>query len=530
MKKFYLLSFLAILIVSFLVLHPSFNLAFEDEEWQGIVLPKTIYASYITTRVTAYSSPMWFMTNLYTWLGPNFFPYFIFSFIFRNLLAFSGLILVYVLTKNCLTSFLGGILIVVGFSGIQTTFEIINMISYISFIWLLIFLCAFFKASKFSFKYLLIMGISLMFSTVLASFRVYPIYAWIVIVDSLKLLVNFKKDAIKSFLARQSIILIIFLFLYKIGIFSWYTRDAPREQGMNDVSRFISDTGQLLIGVNLNVAANFIKGLGNTIFPDILDKSGTISLLIGIIFIISLVILLFYGIKKRTGNIYHLSIFLLWPLVFYTCYFLIYINGVSKDTAILHSQMRYLLLPFIGFSIALAIFLSIVQKSNKKLGRVVLGFVIVFILIHSLTTYIFLSNLAKQRDGFYMVGIWEQIKQLVPESSLSTEKINVFYFETDGSARAIYSVNDGFIGHAIALYKIDTKPSKFDSTEINNFGKLIAPPIITYEELVSYIGKSLSEKPEPDIWNRIFALRVEGERVIDIKKDVRERIEVSLRK
>lgn len=529
--KFYVLSFAAILIFSFVVLYPSFNLAFEDEEWQGIVLPKTIYASYVTSRITAYSSPMWFMTNLYSFLGPNFFPYFILSFVLRNLLAFSVVILLYILTKNRLASFLGGILITFGFSGIQTTFEIINMISYISLIGLLIFLCAFFKTSdRLSVKYLAAMGISLMLATILASFRIYPVYVWVFIVDSWRVLTYFKNDIIKPFLVRQSIILIVFLFLYKIGIFSWYTRDVPLEKGMNDVSRFISDALTLLAGLNLNIAANFLKGLGNIIFPDILDKSGIISLLLGAIFVIIFISLLIYGIKKRTRGIYLLLAFLLWPLLFYTSYFLIYINSGLKDTAIFHSQIRYLFPPFIGFVIALAIFLSIVQKMNNKLNRVVLGFIIVFIFIHALSTHTFLSKLSQHRDGFYMVAIWKQIKQLVPESNLDTKKMNVFYFETDGSARAIYTVNDGFIGHAIALYKIDSKPPKVDSKEISSFGRLLAPPIITYEELVSYIEISLSDNPELDIWNRVFALKVEGDRVIDIKEDVKIRVEASLNK
>jgi hypothetical protein len=220
----------------------------------------------------------------------------------------------------------------------------------------------------------------------------------------------------------------------------------------------------------------------------------------------------------------------MWPLLFYSSYFLVYLNGfISKDTAILSSSMRYLFPPFIGFSVALAIILSIILEKKNKLRRIVLTSVTVFIVVHALTTHFYLSNLSKQRDGFYMTKIWKQIKQLVPQSSLSSEKTNVFYFETDGSKKAIYTVNDGFIGHATALYKIDNKPAEFDSTDITAFMRLVAPPIITYEELVVYIRKNLSDNQESGIWNRTFALRVEEDKVIDIKGDVRKRIEASLK-
>lgn len=530
--KFYFLSFTAILILSFIVLYPSFNLAFEDEEWQGVVLPKTIYSNYVTSKVTAYSSPMWFMTNLYTWLGPNFSIYFILSFILRNLVALSVLVFLYMFTKNKLTSFLGGSLVVVGFSGIQTTFEVINMISYISYIGYLVFLIGFFLIlEKFSYKYLITMVTSLLITTAIASFRVYPLYAWVFVIDGFRLLMHFKKDLVKFFLMRQVLISVVFLLLYKIGFFSWFSRDVLPGNSKNDFTNFISIGVSSLLNLNFNIISNFLKGLGNIIFPNILDKTGSISFSLGVFYIVILIGLFIYLLKRRTKDLNLLFDFLLWPLIFYASYFLVYMNGQnSKDTAIFLSNIRYMFPPFIGFSIALAIFLSIILKKKNKLNRIILAMAVAFIFFHSLTTHSYLNKLSQIRDGAYMVKIWNQIKQLVPESSLSSEKMNVFYFETDGSARAIYTVNDGFIGHAIALYKIDSKPPKFDSTEISAFGRLLAPPIITFEELVSYIAISLSYNPEPDIWNRIFALRVEGYRVIDIKEDVRRKVEASLNK
>lgn len=525
--KFFFLSFISIVIISFLVLHPSFNLAFEDEDWRGVVLPKTDYANI---KLSTYSSPVWFMDTFYTWIGPNFLPYYILAFIFRNLLVLSVLVFIYTITKDRLASFLGALFLAVTFTGIQTTYEVMNMISYLSMIGLVIFLTLFFKTfDKLSFTHLITMGISLLIATCIASFRVYPIYAWAFIIDSSRVLMHFQKELVKPFLIRQLVILIIFLFLYKIGIFSWYSINTPPEKGINDISRFISDTVIFFTSLDSNIIANFLRGLGNIIFPSILEKSGIISLFFGVILIIIFVSVLSYGIRRKTKGIHLLLSFLFWPLLFFTSYFIIYTIDGHRGSPPLPSSMRYLFPPFIGFTIALAILISLTRKI--KSSRIILGSVVILILIHSIATFSFLSKLSEYRDGRFMTKIWEQIYQLVPESSLSTEKMNVFYFDI-GTAkindRAFYTVSDGFIPHALAVYKIDTKPAKFDTEKIIAFNSRIAPPVMTYEELVSYIKKSLSENPELDIWNRIFTLKVEGERVIDIKDEVRKRVEASL--
>ncbi|MEK7616886.1 MAG: hypothetical protein AAB414_02440 [Patescibacteria group bacterium] len=520
------MSFISIIIISFIVLFPSFNLAFEDEDWRGVVLPKTDYADI---RTSTYTSPVWFMDTLYTFLGPDFLSYYILSFIFRNLLAFTILVFIYTLTKDRLASFLGGLFFSVSFAGLQNTYEVMNMISYISMFVLTIFLITFFKIQeKFSYIYLLPMGIALLLATSIASFRVFPVYAWAFIVDSTRLLLHFEKNKVKPFLIRQTIVLVIFILLYKIGIFAWYSLGAV-EGKISEVSRFASDATSFLVSwvsLEFKIITNYLAGLGNIIFPSVIDRSGTISQIFGIALIVSFVIISIYIVKKKSKDFHLLSSFILWTLLFFTLYFLIYTYNGHTESPPLPSTMRYLMPPFIGFVITMAVLVSLTKKTRFK--KIIVSSMILLILIHSITTYFFLNELSNQRNGPFMTKIWRQIPQVVPESSLSKEKMNVFYFETDGTARAIYTVNDGFIPHTLAVYKIDTKPSTFDTKELIAFNSLLAPPIITYGELVSYVEKSLSEKEEPDIWGRIFALKVEGEKVLDIKDDVKQRVEASL--
>jgi len=527
--KFYFLSCLAIAVISFVVLYPSFNLAFQDDDWRGVVLPKTDYAD--GRLFTPYGIQLWFDGILYDIFNSNFYLYYILSFVLRNLVALGILLFIFNLTKDRLAAVLGALLFVVGFSGLQTTYETASTNVYISLVFWLIFLGAFFKSlDKFSFKYLVISGVSLLLATLASPVRTYPLYGWAIIVGVIRMFKKFNNERLKLFLVSSLSIGGIFLFLYYLGIFGWFSLDATSASKINDLSTFFTKLTSFISNLNFKIFLNFLRGLGNIIFPSILDKTGVISTLFGATLLIALTISAYLVIKRRDEKMQIMFAFLLWPLLFYVSYFIVILAGYTtgRETIILESPRRYLLPPFMGFSIGLAYTIHLARKRKGSILLLIL--IISLFFIHAVSTYTFLNKLSKQRDGFYMVKIWKQIKQIVPESSLSSKKTNVFYFETDGSPRAIYTVNDGFIGHAIALYKIENKPSKLNPKEISAFGDLLAPPIITFEELVSYTRKNLLDDKEPEIWDRIFALRVEGERVIDIKDDVKKRVKISLDK
>lgn len=525
MFRFYFLSCITIFIVSLIVLFPSFHLAFQDDDWRGVVLPKTDYAN--GRLLTPYGIQLWFCALLYDLFDSKFYLYYALSFILRNLTALSILIFLYLITKNRLASFLGGLLVVVGFSGLQTTFETASTNVYIAIIGYSIFLISFFLSKEgLSFKHLIIMCTSLLISTLASPVRSYPIYAWALIVDGIYLMTHFNKQRFKGFFIRQIMLLITFVFLYKLGIFSWFSLDASSENHINDFGVFFSKIKLFLGGLDFNILLNFLRGLGNIIFPSIWDKSGVISVSLGAVYIAILMAFLVFTLKRQNEKSHYLFAFLLWPALLYTCYFVVILSGyesISKSTVVLESYRRYLLPPFVGFSIFLAILLS----NKNKLNRIILGLTIFLIFIHSLSTYSFLSELSKKRDGPFMINIWRQFIKLVPYSSLDHQKTNIFYFETDGAPRAIYTLDDGFILHATALYKIFPR-STSTPDEINSFTKILRHTF-SLQELISFITKGFPNDPGPIPWERVFAFRLEGERLINIKDDVKKRVESVLK-
>lgn len=520
--KFYFFSCLAILIFSLAVLSPSFNLAFQDDDWRGVVLPKTDYAD--GRLFTPYGIQLWFCSVLYDLFGSNFYLYYAVSFLLRNLTAFGILALIFILTKDRLASFLGALLFAVSLSGLQTSYETASTNVYIFILFSLIFVAAFFKSrDKFSLRNSAVLGLSLLLATLASPVRAYPLYAWAAIAGGIRILMNFNRPGFKIFLIRLLAVAAVFSLLYYLGLFGWFSLDMPPGDKINDLAAFFSKWTGFISGLNYHIFLNFLRSLGNVIFPGTLDQSGVISTIMGAALPAALITCLYFAVKKRDERMLTLFAFLLWPLLFFSSYFIVILAGYSsaKETIILESTRRYLLPPFIGFSIAGAIALSLRKKN--KFGALLLISAVFLIFIHAIGTYTFLSKLSKQRDGLFMVKIWKQLEQSVPESALNPKRRNIFYFETDGSARAIYTVNDGFIPHAVAMYKI--KPaSPSSAAEISAFGRRVTHTL-SFEELVFLIEKGFPDDPQPVGWDRIFAFRVEGERLTDIKEEVKKRVE-----
>lgn len=519
------------MIISFVVLYPSFGLAFQDDDWRGVVLPKTDYAD--GRLFTPYGIQLWFWDIWYDLLGANYQAYYITSFILRSFLSFGIIFFLYNLTRNRFASFLGGLVVAVTFSGLQTTYEVASTNVYLALLAFVILLIALLKSfNKFSLTYSALLGISLSLATLASPVRTYPLYAWIFLVDIINLLINSSKLKLRIFLLRQSIILIIFLFLYKMGIFSWFSLDIPSQKEADNLGKFISEVTLFLSSLNLSIFLNFLRGLGNIFFPSILDKNGVFTTFLGVAYIVVLLVGFVIMIKSRLQKNLLLFSFLFWPFLFYMFYFVVILGGYPnevKGTIFLESFRRYLLPPFVGFAIFLSLILPDSFKKMTKKNGIILSSVIILLLVHAISTYTYLNELSKVRNGPYMIKIWNQIKQLVSESDLSFEKTNIFYFETDGSPRAIYTVNDGFIPHAIALYRIRQKSQVYTPSEVSSFAKLIRHTL-SFDDIVSFTKNGLPNDSEPITWDRIFAFRVEGERLIDIGQDVKKRVNEAIDK
>jgi hypothetical protein len=404
--KFYFFSTLLVLFFSFMVLYPSFNLAFQDDDWRGVVLPKTEYAD--GRLLTPYGIQLWFCGFLYDRFGSNFYQYYILSFILRNSVALGVLIFLYKLTKNKFAALIGGLLLVVGLSGLQTTFETANTNVYIALLGYLVFLGSFFlDRNKLSVKNLIILVLAISFATLASPVRTYPIFAWVFIVDLIDALITCGKLRWKVFAVRQLILLATFALLYKLGLFSWFSLDAKDQNKINNLGVFASQGVNFFSGLNSHILENFIKGLGNIIFPSTIDATGTLSLWFGLGFIAIFLGSLFLFYKRQTQNLYYLFCFILWPLILYAGYFIVVLNGyepAAKDTFVLESFRRYLLPPFMGFCIFIGILLTVVSNKKNNWSRFLSGVIVAYVLIQAISTYTYLHELSKGE----MDGLWDK--------------------------------------------------------------------------------------------------------------------------
>lgn len=519
-------SFLIITIIALIVLFPSFSLAFQDDDWRGIVLPKTEYAH--GRLFTPYGIQLWFCAILYDLFGTNFPFYYMFSFILRVFLSFVIFLFLYNLTRNKLASFCGSLLMAVTFSGLQTTYEIANTNVYVALIGFVVFLFAFVSSlidHTHMFKKIIIMIFSLIFITLASPVRTYPLFIWVLVVDIVGLILFYSRERLKAFSTRQSIIFLTFLGLYFVGLFGWFSLDSTREKSY-DLKIFFEQISIFFSQFNSNIFINFLKGIGNIFIPSILDKSGKIALITAVIYIFCLIKILISLIEKRNEKNYLMFSFFLWPLIFFTGYFIVILGGygeLSKETVVLESYRRYLLPPFLGVLMSIAILLTNYTK------RFPIYLVIIFISLHSFSTNHFLNDLTKYRDGRFMTKIWSQFIEQIPKKSLDPKDTNVFYFETDGSKRAIYTLDDGFILHATTLYKIPQSSVDGTPEELTNFTKRLRHTF-TFNQLVDFVEKGFPNDSKPLGWDRIFAFRLEGEKLVDIKNETKIKVEEEINK
>lgn len=415
----------------------------------------------------------------------------------------------------------------VGFAGIQTTFEPVNMNVYLSIIGYMFFLMFFYLTrNRFSTKYLICMGVSLFFATLISPVRTYPIYFWVLIVDILWLFENFTRNKIKNLFVRQFIIIFLFLFLNQMGTFAWSASEKISLQSsyLTKVGSYTLQNINALINFDMTYVYNLLTGIGSVVLPNKEKLPPNVNTLIGGIYIIIIMAVLFIrGIRKC--NLPLLD-FLLWAPIFYIGYSII-ITTDSARMPLIYSPSRYFLPVYAGFVISL-IFISkfILEKKSTIFTVSILFITVLLVIVNSVTLNIYLQELTNTRDGFYNKKVWKEIKNNVPRLNISSGKPSIFYFETDNSNRDIYTIT-GSGRQYVILYEIP-QLSGFQITPYN--------PMVfhTFEGLMLVLTgqfQGVDAKINPSEfppWDRIYAFRLEGDRLIDIKNSVHKKVEKAL--
>ncbi|MCL4416676.1 MAG: hypothetical protein M1365_08290, partial [Actinobacteria bacterium] len=224
MKLVYL-QFLLVLIISFIVLYPSFSIGLYGDDWLAIFryvvhvsLPSKEGWNLFTYYLTPYGSQDIIMGLIYRYFGANGFYYEITSYAFRLIAAFSLYPIVFYLTRSKLASFFAMLFFSITTTGFDSTGWLLTMPTYLTIAFFNIFLYFYiiFQKTK-KVKLLLLSGIFFYLAYVTASQRMIGVPLFILSLEAFWLIKDKKFNSFKHSLLRLGFVFAILLIISVSG-------------------------------------------------------------------------------------------------------------------------------------------------------------------------------------------------------------------------------------------------------------------------------------------------------------------------
>jgi hypothetical protein len=498
-------------------MHSSLLLSFPNDDWLGVLLyritPKDMGPFH------PYGMQQWSFGKLYDLIGYQPFWFYFTSLILRSLAAFSILYLTYNITKNKIASFVAGLLFALGFTGLETTDVVNNSNTYLSITLILFSTVYLFKLlQKYNFRDFIMANLLYFLSIIVAPIRVFAFIIWFS--TSVLFLIkrppetNFKKLA---FLFTS--LTLITLFLVRMGTFG--STNPGANSFLNSFEDSVTTISQsVLLGDNKYIKY-FAIGIANAIVPepfmDRIAPNQILNKVIGVSYIAVVSLFTLFLLLKRNKPIIltYLAMFLFWLPLFYFAYWSVWLQREPYLT----SYRRYMTVPFAGFIIAFGLVVSLLEKARPKdkylkLGIYAIAFTFVF--IHARENYLYLYRASADRNSRYISSIWSQLQEDVPR--LPPDEPSFFYFSYDKTSTLAYNtLIADFPTHAAVVYKIPPYPPANPL------------PVTSLDELALIVndGSPLVKhgyKPEPVPWSRIFAFKLAGDKLVNIKAEVKKAI------
>lgn len=575
LKKHIVFIFL-LLIISLAIFSPSFDLAFDGDSYLTLLRYKEIVGlnnSSITKQLnyllTDYGPQDTMFATLYKIFNFNPVPFYIVSYLFRVLAAFSFYPLIFHLTKKRFPSYFTSLFFVVATAGIETTNWVFNMPSYIAIFLLNFFLLHFLKNNKLELKQLLITPFFFIITILSQPIRMIflPLYSAFL---SLYLLIKNKNLNIFIYQIFFIFLSIILIFLYtdvggrfldeRISI----SKNLDRHLG--SLKEEVEKKNYTIFLFPIGQAGKII--LPQNLLPKLLPKNVTnqkdnrailfllVATYIGFIVYLkkhlklkpfsivfslaaSLVWTVFVFLKFSLNTPYPFSLPNLIALVlggFFLitsglCYissknkkdlqiglvlstFLVFFSffapWVRYPTFIQDTVNRYLIVGAAGFSIFLGIFLALFERIRP--GILLLSSLL--LLLNAVSTYQYLAHLSKVRG----IQTTQKIRHSLPilEVLRQKDKPVVFYFETDNPEVLYHALTFGL--PVILAYQ----------QEVANPWNIV--PLIDWNEVVSahLTGKPLerfgTSNKDPVGIEYIYSFSLKGNQLIDTTEQTRKKL------
>ncbi|HEX7042067.1 MAG TPA: glycosyltransferase family 2 protein [Patescibacteria group bacterium] len=576
-----ILSIFLIFSATYLTVKPSFNFSLFGDDWLGLYTVKFNYGPGTTVDYTTfrgflgpYAIPIHLMALISHFWGYNHQVYYIFVYLLRSLAATSVFFLAYKMTKTTFAALVAGVLFGVSVSGIETvSWGGWNMATYLA----VFFFCISFWFSITSHKNwsrYLVSLLLLIFSVASFPQRMHGAILFFAFADFIWLIRNFKLKNFGRVTVRFLLLLVVTYFLTKFNTFggegdrAWLlgqiTSNLSTEkyyfwtslvssfgnffipntfwvtEGVSRITSsiignslifprskpfFIIFTGVIFLITFLLkknkfkfFALSFTGGLLWTLYlrqaiSDPLSSLLNLSVLFSLFFggYLLIVLLSWLLIVRRAGFVYYLLLIISWPFVMGI------IPWSRNNFSSLETVFRYSTIPGIVFPLLSSLLISKLYGVRRTL---VIVLVCVLGAIQFSFANAYLGNLSRARDAKLFDSAWNQlITNLNQEGYKPTSKLTVVYIE--GDPEVTYSVFlFGFPPKMAITYDLPEQVRNEIPIYVNQFSDLL---------LVTNNGSypASGQKPQIVPADRIYAFRLEGDRLVNIKKDVLEKLRLN---
>jgi hypothetical protein len=509
-KKF-LLFILPIVVLGLLVLWPSFKLDLTGDDYLGLWR----YHFYLDGRhggnwnnlnyfLTDYGPQDTITAIIHSFVGFQARYYYIVSFIFRMLAAFSFFPLIKYLTKNSKAAYLSSLFFAITTTGLEATDWSFNMPSYLAIALLNIFLLTYLKLrNKYSHKLLIPLALLFYLAIIIQPIRMTFLPEFMIVLELYTMIIHRTVTFTKRSLLRIGLYIGIFIYIYITGYIgnvsgAGETFTLRLNGGWIKVLGGFSSLVPHLLKGEFSLFAYPIAQFGNIIFPSLIIPPGLeavnpmkaiLKVFIPSCFIFSGLILLYKS--KKSLTIGSIAATVLWCIyIFFSfifnkqtlfnrnqviailvggfmtiyCAFLFLRYAKNADykfgiflsivliflsfstywlkypLTIFESTGRYMIVPAAGLTILLGVLLGFANKTRERLAIYCIFTLLFFINLHS--SYSFLYHISTVRE----ISLTEKIRNSIPniKNFNNPDVPLVFYFEPKDSEILHHSIIFGF--------------------------------------------------------------------------------------
>ena len=516
MVKKDILLFSLILLLSFLLFLPSFQLALFGDDWLTLwryftnlgpnSSGKWNHVSYFFTSYGPQDILMGLLQKIYGYESTY---YYLTSYALRVSAAFSLFPLMVYLTNRRSAAYLSIAFFLITTTGIETTNWVFNMPSYIAIIFLNLFFYYFF-VSRSNPKKIILSAFFFFLALIAQPIRMHGLLPTIFLLEiswfiQTKKVNFFKKASLRLSIFTTITVALVFLGLGRSPII---TPSNLLTQNINQFSKHLEENG-------FQIFFNPLITLSNTIIPsDVLNlifsptESSKLLAFIGLLLITVIVILLirFY---QDLNFINAIILAIIWSVF---SFILVWWREPYQFFMTTH---RYLIVSAVGISILLGTLISL--KKNSGLKTVIIIITSIIFILHIFSTRNYLNTAYSTHNQKISQKIWSAIPY-IPEVGKNNKPL-VFYFLGDGTNEAILHdvITFGFPTHMGLIYNI----SEEDKLPIT---------VSEAKELISAAidGKSVApyNRPKGAVpIERIYAFQLSGnDTLINITEVARKRL------